>query len=126
MTNEQLAEAVVLMKGGRKAEDTVDPIFGLRGEEIGQAPKKKDVVDSERKKAIHYGGVKSGITGGSINAIENDVEAIKGFDIGDHRYLLRTYPNTFVGTESVVWMVDHLSVTEEDAVKLGQVLLFVR
>lgn len=121
MTNEQLAEAVVMMKGGRKADDSVDPIFGLRGEPTKRGGVPRENPDIEKKNTILYGGVSGGISGGSINAIESDVVAIKGFDICDHRYLLRTYPNTFVGSEAVLWMCDHLSISEEDAIKLGQV-----
>ena len=138
MTNEQLAEAVVMMKGGRKADDTVDPIFGLReeshnfgqkqeeggGKGRGGGVRESGGGDGDRKGAGRQFGAASGIKGGSINAIETETEAVKGFDIGDHRYLLRTYPNTFVGSEAVTWMCDHMGVTEEDAVKLGQVCLF--
>jgi len=90
MTNEQLAETVVKMKGGWKGDGGEDDYL--------------------------LGGM-----GQSSSFPSSSFE--KGFNIGNHRYLLTTYPNTFVGSEACEWMIKKLKVSEPDAVKLGQVLL---
>ncbi|MEL6261760.1 MAG: mechanosensitive ion channel domain-containing protein [Cyanobacteria bacterium J06626_6] len=46
-----------------------------------------------------------------------------GIDIGDHRFWLTVYPNSFVGSEAVTWIVKTQKATREAAVRLGQRLV---
>jgi hypothetical protein len=109
MTNEQLAEAVVMMKGG--------------GRKRGQSRDGRDLgLDLTGFYDVSKGSRRDAIPGtGSINSESDDFEYVRGVNVCDHRSMLRTYPNTFLGCEAVDWMRDTLRVSDADALKLGQV-----
>ena len=45
-------------------------------------------------------------------------------ELKDRKYYMKTYSNCFLGTEAVKWMTQSLEISKEEAVKLGQSLLF--
>ena len=45
-------------------------------------------------------------------------------DLKDRKYYMKTYNNCFLGTEAVEWMSKNLDLKKEDAIKLGQRLLY--
>jgi Domain found in Dishevelled, Egl-10, and Pleckstrin (DEP) len=40
--------------------------------------------------------------------------------IGPHRYQLRVYQKTFIGSEAVTWLAENLLLSREEAVELGR------
>jgi hypothetical protein len=46
-----------------------------------------------------------------------------GVAIKNRQFRLKTYPNCFVGSEAVDWLVTYLRVSREDAVRVGQRLV---
>lgn len=41
-------------------------------------------------------------------------------NVGPHRWRLRVYDQSFVGTEAVTWLAEHFQISRENAVVLGQ------
>ncbi len=54
-----------------------------------------------------------------ISVIRGD----NGIEIKERRYRLKLYPDCFVGSELVDWMVTTLSIPPEKAVQIGQLLI---
>ncbi len=48
---------------------------------------------------------------------------IRGINIKDRRYNLKTYPKCFVGSEAVEWIIENLDLSVEQAINLGQRLV---
>ncbi|NEO88280.1 MAG: hypothetical protein F6J87_29085 [Spirulina sp. SIO3F2] len=46
-----------------------------------------------------------------------------GVDVQDRRHQLKTYPQCFVGSEAVDWLVAHLRISREEALEVGQQLI---
>lgn len=47
----------------------------------------------------------------------------KGIRVEDRRYLMKTFPRCFVGSEAVDWLCKTHDITREEAVRFGQVLV---
>lgn len=48
------------------------------------------------------------------------MRTVGGIHIKERQFHLKTYPQCFVGTEAVDWLVSHLQISRQDAVELGQ------
>ena len=48
---------------------------------------------------------------------------VGGIRIEDRRYKLRVYPRCFVGSEAVIWLMESLKLSHENAIRLGQRLV---
>jgi hypothetical protein len=46
-----------------------------------------------------------------------------GVAIKSRQFRLKTYPNCFIGSEAVDWLVNYLRMSREDAVRVGQRLM---
>nr|MDJ0600358.1 pleckstrin/ G-protein interacting- domain protein [Crocosphaera sp.] len=44
-------------------------------------------------------------------------------EIKDRRHRLKQYPKCFIGSDLVDWMIKNLSISSEQAVKIGQQLI---
>ncbi|MDJ0510936.1 MAG: pleckstrin/ G-protein interacting- domain protein [Crocosphaera sp.] len=63
-------------------------------------------------------------------SIIKDVEKIvkkmrgpQGLEIKDRRYRLKLYNSCFVGSEFVNWLIENLSISSEQSIKIGQILI---
>ncbi len=65
----------------------------------------------------------NGITTNNLEEIVNKMRGDNGIEIKDRRYLLKVYPKCFVGSDLVDWMMDNLSISLEQAIKIGQQLI---
>ena len=45
-------------------------------------------------------------------------------ELKDRKYHMRTYENCFIGSDAVKWMMENLEISRDEAIKLGQRLLF--
>lgn len=52
-----------------------------------------------------------------------DMRSEGGLDIRDRRYNLNVYPNCFVGSEAVNWLVERQKYQREEAIEIGQILI---
>ncbi len=55
----------------------------------------------------------------TLIALCQDMRTESGL-VGDHRWRLRTFENSFVGSEAVTWIANRLQIRREEAVRLGQ------
>ncbi len=61
-----------------------------------------------------------------IKDVEKIVEKMRGdqgLEIKDRRYRFKLYKNCFVGSELVNWLIENLSISSEQAIKIGQTLI---
>lgn len=58
-----------------------------------------------------------------ITRLYEQMRGPDGIPIGDHRFWLTVYPNSFIGSEAVTWIVKTQKATREAAVRLGQRLV---
>ncbi len=58
-----------------------------------------------------------------IDKVIEKMRNIGGVKIKNRRYNLRVYPNCFIGTEAVEWMISNLNLSTDQAVQLGQRLI---
>ncbi|MDJ0649549.1 MAG: hypothetical protein QNJ60_12665 [Xenococcaceae cyanobacterium MO_188.B19] len=58
-----------------------------------------------------------------IEKVIEKMRNIGGIKIKNRRYKLRIYPNCFIGSEAVEWIVENLNLSTEQAIKLGQRLI---
>jgi len=58
-----------------------------------------------------------------IKKVIEKMRNIGGVKIKNRRYNLRIYPNCFIGSEAVEWIVENLNLSTEQAIKLGQRLI---
>ena len=58
-----------------------------------------------------------------LEQLAADMHAPEGVSIQDRRYRFNTYPQSFVGSEAVAWMVHNRNITRESAVRLGQLMI---
>ena len=47
-----------------------------------------------------------------------------GISIKDRRYKLKVYPKCFVGSEAVKWLMQHLGISQQEALRIGKRLLY--
>ncbi|MEA5616446.1 hypothetical protein VB711_01125 [Cronbergia sp. UHCC 0137] len=48
---------------------------------------------------------------------------VGGIKIEDRRYKLKIYPRCFIGNEAVIWLMESLQLSQENAIRLGQRLI---
>ncbi|MGK7884448.1 MAG: DEP domain-containing protein [Crocosphaera sp.] len=63
------------------------------------------------------------LTNSDLKIIVNKIRGENGIEIKDRRYLLKQYPKCFVGNQLVDWMMNNLSISLEQAIKIGQQLV---
>ena len=63
------------------------------------------------------------LTNSDLEIIVNKIRDKNGIEIKDRRYLLKIYHKCFVGSELVYWMMANLSISVEQAIKIGQQLV---
>ncbi|MEM1369321.1 MAG: mechanosensitive ion channel domain-containing protein [Cyanobacteria bacterium P01_H01_bin.15] len=66
---------------------------------------------------------KNQLSDGEINNLVEQIQGSRGVSIKDRRYGLRMYPNCFVGSEAVEWLMDNQKATREEAIRIGQILV---
>lgn len=62
-------------------------------------------------------------TSREISQLVEQMRGPEGLSIRDRRYRLTRYPNCFVGSEAVAWIVRTQKATHAEAVRLGQLLV---
>lgn len=70
-----------------------------------------------------YNEQKDIVAGIDIGKVIEKMRNIGGIKIKNRRYNLRIYPNCFIGSEAVEWMINNLNLSTEQAIKLGQRLI---
>ncbi|HAC64072.1 MAG TPA: mechanosensitive ion channel protein MscS, partial [Cyanothece sp. UBA12306] len=63
------------------------------------------------------------LTYADIKTLVKEMRSSRGLSIQDRRYRLNIYPDCFVGSEAVNWLVQHHDYSREEAVELGQILV---
>lgn len=58
-----------------------------------------------------------------LERLAERMRAKSGVDIAPRRYLLKTYPRCFVGSDAVSWLVEREGLTRSEAVRLGRRLV---
>lgn len=58
-----------------------------------------------------------------IEKIIDKIRSEKGVTIKTRRHRLKSYPKCFIGSELVDWLTKNLSLSSEEAVKIGQELI---
>ncbi|MDJ0844927.1 DEP domain-containing protein [Crocosphaera sp.] len=58
-----------------------------------------------------------------LDQLIQEIRSDKGVTIKNRRYRLKLYPQCFIGSELVDWLTKNLSITVEEAVKIGQQLV---
>lgn len=75
---------------------------------------------------IHYSAIlqtAKSVTENEVEQLVGQMRGPEGLIITDRRFRLTVYPNCFVGSEAVTWMVKTQKATREAAVRLGQLLV---
>ncbi|WP_107669260.1 DEP domain-containing protein [Cyanothece sp. BG0011] len=58
-----------------------------------------------------------------LDKIIDKIRSEKGVTIKNRRYRLKSYPKCFIGSELVDWLTKNLSISSEEAIKIGQQLI---
>ena len=58
-----------------------------------------------------------------IEKIVDSMRGEDGIEIKDRRYRLNIYPNCFIGSEAVDWLIENQNWTREEAIEFGQLLM---
>ncbi|EAZ89422.1 DEP domain-containing protein [Crocosphaera chwakensis] len=66
---------------------------------------------------------KNGTSPPDIDKIIDKIRSEKGVTIKNRRYRLKSYPKCFIGSELVDWLTKNLTISSEEAVKIGQQLI---
>ena len=64
-----------------------------------------------------------GALGIGVDDIIRKMRGLGGIELGNKRYHLERYPECFVGTQAVDWVVRETGITREQAAQVGQTLL---
>lgn len=63
------------------------------------------------------------LTDRDLERLVHEMRSPQGLDIQNRRYRLHLYPNCFIGSEAVNWLVQRYKYTREEAVEVGQILM---
>lgn len=91
-----------------KEQDIVDDVFAIWQED--NTLKLKELKDYTANEI-------------DLKELVTRMRDIGGVRIGDRQYNLTTYHNCFVGTEAVLWFIQTLNVSIDEAIRLGQRLI---
>lgn len=58
-----------------------------------------------------------------LQALVAAMRNVGGIQIKDRQFHLKNYPQCFIGSEAVDWLVSHLKISRQDAVRVGQRLI---
>ncbi len=75
---------------------------------------------------IHYSAIlqtSKAVTEDEVEQLVGQMRGPEGLIITDRRFRLTVYPNCFVGSDAVTWIVKTQKATREAAVRLGQLLV---
>ncbi len=59
----------------------------------------------------------------NIDTLAQEMRSVYGIEIKDRRYLLKIYPNCFVGSEAVAWLMRTQGINKSDAICIGQIMM---
>jgi hypothetical protein len=59
----------------------------------------------------------------NLEELVSKMRSVGGIKIKDRRYNLKVYPQCFIGSEAVKYMVETLKISSEQAIRLGQRLI---
>ncbi|MEA5532614.1 mechanosensitive ion channel domain-containing protein [Crocosphaera sp. XPORK-15E] len=63
------------------------------------------------------------LTDSELKALVKQMRSPNGLSLEDRRYRLNIYPDCFIGSEAVNWLVEHQNYTREEAIEFGQILI---
>ena len=63
------------------------------------------------------------LAGIDLDMLATRMRGPDGVEICDRQYSLNTYSSCFVGSEAVIWLVQHLKLSKPQAMQLGQQLV---
>ncbi len=69
---------------------------------------------------IHHAGVKMFPYEDALVALCDQMRSSGKLPISNNRWGIRVFKTSFIASEAVTWLVDHLQVTREEAVQIGQ------
>ncbi|MEM8604607.1 MAG: hypothetical protein AAGF24_12330 [Cyanobacteria bacterium P01_H01_bin.121] len=69
------------------------------------------------------GDVQNRSTNLDLDRVATDMFGPEGLDIRDRRYNFTVYPDCFVGSEAVDWLVQRYKIARQEAVEVGQLLV---
>ena len=64
------------------------------------------------------------VTPQDLDQLIIQMRGASGIMINDRRYNLKVYPKCFVGSEAVQWLTERLSITQQEAIRIGKRLLY--
>lgn len=69
---------------------------------------------------IHQRG---GLTGEALQSLADQMRNATGIEIKDRRHRLNVYPNCFIGSDAVKWLMHSQKATHAEALRIGQMMI---